>query len=77
MQKKLVSTVYRCGSGRRLGYAVQVVMKVLNADRRAAALGSNQIALQPFMLYNNCKVMFETIRMRYIFYSSRTLIFDI
>lgn len=58
-QTKVMSTVRNYKSGMQLGYAVQVLLKALNAFTPAAGLGSVQNTLQTYMLYSNPTVMFE------------------
>lgn len=61
MRTKLVFTAHNSNSGMHLGYALQVAMEAWNACAMAGGLRIVQIALQPYMIYNNRTVMFEVI----------------
>lgn len=61
MQKKLVPTVHSYNSCIRLGYAVQVVKKVLDACTQSAVLGSIQTALLSKVFSNTGTVIFKVI----------------
>lgn len=62
VQSKLLATLWNNNIGLPLEHAIQVVMKALNASMEAAKLWSVQIALDHYVLYNSCTLMFKIIR---------------
>lgn len=61
MQTKLMFSVYDYSSSIRLGYTVQVIVKVWNACTPAAVLESLYNAVPPYMSYNCRRVILEVI----------------